>query len=215
MFGEVYVWTDNGRPAVVASLFRWFSVKWGDTLEVCSLVDGPVSGRLRDVRVWAPTDPGLQFKLISEADAVAKSSPARLVQMRRMANVFVAELADTRSTGARVNRQLRLLNQPIFRYPPPTEKSEYVDGALFTFVEGTDPEVLLLIEATKVEGEDKWRYGLARMNRDALVVKYRETTVWTAPHIADVLNRPRDPYAAFCLDLPLREVVSRPSLSKP
>src|SRR5687768_12178012 len=37
VFGEVYLWTDQGRPAVVTSIYRWFSPNWGRTLEVSAL----------------------------------------------------------------------------------------------------------------------------------------------------------------------------------
>ena len=129
--------------------------------------------------------------------------------MRRLAGVFVAQLADTRGDDAGVKRQLRLLSQPVFRYPAATEKSAYIDGALFAFVEGTDPEVLLQLEATKSDDGSIWHFGLARMNRDALVVTYRDEIVRTAPHIEDVLNRPRDPYALFSLEHPFQEAARK------
>lgn len=208
VFGEVYVWTDNGRPAVVASLYRWFSPDWGRTLEVCSVSDNRISGRRNGTRFWAADKPGLAFQPISNVAPPAKTPAARLVQMRRLAGDFVANLADTRGNNAGVKRQLRLLSQPVFRYPAANDKSTYLDGALFAFVEGTDPEVLLLLEATKSLDDSGWQFGLARMNSDALVVTHRDAKVWSAPHLPNPMEQPREPYTLFSLERPLRDVGS-------
>lgn len=214
VFGEVYLWTDNGRPAVVASMYRWFSPKWGDSLEVCSLCETSVTGRNGGVAYWSVDEPGLSLADLKDVDPPAKQPAGRLAQMRRIAGNFVADLVDTRSDVAGVSRQLRLLNQPIYRYPAPGEKSTYKDGGLFTFVEGTDPEVFLILEATKSEEASVWRYGLVRMNRDALRVTFRNKEVWTAPFIEDVLNRSRETYAVFSLERPLKEIGTKPARKK-
>ncbi|MBS0205641.1 MAG: hypothetical protein JSS49_22285 [Planctomycetes bacterium] len=206
VFGEVYLWTDNGRPAVVASMYRWFSPKWGDSLEVCSLCESPVTGRKGAVEFWTAKDPGLSLTTLQDVDPPARLPAGRLAQMRRMAADFTANLVDTRSDVAGVRRQLRLLNQPIYRYPTPPKKATYRDGALFTFVEGTDPEVFLILEAFQSDEGGGWRFGLVRMNRDALRVTFRNNAVWSAPFIEDVLNRPREPYAVFSLEQPLKDV---------
>lgn len=197
VFGEVFVWTDRGRPAVVASLYRWFSPDWGNTIEVCSLSSSRLTGQRDRAEFWNPEVPGIAFQTIADADEPASAPVARLVQMRRLASGFVAELADTRGNDTGTKRQLRLLNQPVFRYPAPKAEASYLDGALFTFVEGTDPEVLLLIEADTADGKPVWRFGLARMNRDALRVTLRDKLVWTAPFLEDPLNHSREPYTLF------------------
>ncbi len=200
VFGEVFVWTDNGRPAVIASWYRWFSPDWGRTLEVCSLADRRMSGQVDDVRFWATEKPGLTLKLLAGAEAPAKTPAARLVQMRRLAGDFVAILADTRGNDSGVKRQLRQLTQPIFRYPAPNEKAVYSDGAMFAFVEGTDPEAFLLLEATKAGAEPKWQFGLVRMNGDALRITFRDKEVWSVPKIDNPLNLSKEPYALFSLE---------------
>jgi hypothetical protein len=207
-FGEVYVWTDNGRPAVVASWYRWFSPDWGRTLETTSLAEGRVTGRVGDVRFWNSEKPGLTLKPISDTDAPAKTPAARLVQMRRLAGDFVAHLADTRG-NSEVKRQLRLLTQPIFRYPTANAMATYLDGALFAFVEGTDPEVFLLFEAVKANDAASWHFGLARMNGDPLRVTFRDTNVWSVPTIAKPLDLSKEPYALFSSEhIPLEPAVN-------
>ncbi len=101
-----------------------------------------------------------------------------------------------------------MLRQPVFRYAAANEQSDDIDGALFAFVEGTDPEVLLLIEATK-EGNGVWQFGLARTNRDTLQVTYRGDAIWSAPKIDDVMGREREPYAPFKLDEVARDAAQK------
>ena len=55
-----------------------------------------------------------------------------------------------------MTRPLRLLTQPIYKY-----ETADSGGALFAFVEGTDPEVFLMIEARTVDAGSVWHYALA------------------------------------------------------
>lgn len=197
VFGDVFIWTDNGRPLVVGCWYRWFSPDWGRTFEVCSLADRPLTGLLSGTPFWNCDKPGLSLKDLHNAEPPAKTRAARLVQMRRIAGDFAAHLNDTRNTTAGVKRQLRMLTQPVVRYPTPNEKSKYADGALFAFVEGTDPEAFLVVEADEVKGELRWQFGLARMNRDALRITYRDKDVWSAPFIEQVEGRTTEPYSLF------------------
>jgi len=197
VFGEVYVWTDKGRPAVVASWYRWFSPDWGATLEACSLTEKHVAGRVGDVRFWSPDKPGLSLNPLAEIDSPAKTPAARLGQMRRLASDFSAHLADTRGNAAGVKRELRMLKQPVYRYPTAEKDATYLDGALFAFVEGTDPELFLLLEAVKAKDGANWHFGLARMNGDEMQVDFRDKKVWSVPTIKDWNNMVKEPYALF------------------
>ena len=46
------------------------------------------------------------------------------------------------------------------------------------FVVATDPEVFLLLEAVESDGKILWRYGLVRMNNDAIAIKFRDNEVF-------------------------------------
>jgi hypothetical protein len=65
-------------------------------------------------------------------------------------------LKDDMKSGA-----LRALTQPIYRYMD--KAAGVLDGAVFAFVEATDPETLLLLEAHADDVPGAWRYTLARM----------------------------------------------------
>lgn len=77
------------------------------------------------------------------------------------------------------DRDLRTLTQPVFRYQG--TKDPAVDGALFPFTIGTDPEAFLLIESRTVDGKPRWHYALCRMTGAAVRASYRGKEVWSVP----------------------------------
>jgi hypothetical protein len=74
------------------------------------------------------------------------------------------------------SHELRLLPRPLYRYPAAGEASS--DGALFAFVQATDPELLLLLEVQATRAGPAWHYGLARMTDLALDVKLDGRSAW-------------------------------------
>jgi hypothetical protein len=56
------------------------------------------------------------------------------------------------------------LPTPLYRYP--AAKAGVIDGALFALVSeaGTDPEVLLLVEAREEKGKVRWEYALGKFS---------------------------------------------------
>jgi hypothetical protein len=86
-----------------------------------------------------------------------------------------------------------LLSQPIHRFA--ADKAGIVDGALFAFAEGTDPEALLLLEAVRGEGQSlAWRYTLARLTSRPLEADLDEGRVWSAEGFWANPRSPSDPY---------------------
>ena len=78
--------------------------------------------------------------------SAATPGPQRLRQMRHYAGEFTSD--QTRRDG--ITRDNRLLTQPIYRYRG--TESPLIDGAVFVFAQGTNPEVYLLLEAYRSMG---------------------------------------------------------------
>jgi hypothetical protein len=57
-----------------------------------------------------------------------------------------------------------------------------LDGALFAFVLGTDPEVFLFLEARSGRESLEWQYALAPMTIYAVKASYRGNAVWELPN---------------------------------
>ena len=172
--GNVFLWTVNGRPAVVGSLFKWFSPHTHMSHEFHSLAETPLKGLYDDVEVWAPREAGLRFEALPEAPKPAVSVAQRLLQMRRFAKDFSA----TKKERDGNQQELRLLPQPVYRYASP--KQQLVDGGLFVFVQGTDPEVFLLLEARGEGDAARWAFAATRMNSVAFRLRYHDREVWLA-----------------------------------
>jgi hypothetical protein len=77
---------------------------------------------------------------------------------------------------------LRLLPTPLYRYDPKeseTAVSFLKDGALFAFVMGTDPEVILLLEAVERDGKSSWQFAFARATGWGAEASLGDKVVWS------------------------------------
>lgn len=176
--GAIAVWAREGRPEAMAGVFIWN----GDLChELCSLSrEGKLTAKPKTGPRRSMIEPGVEFKVIPDAPAPADTPAARLRQMKSLAERFTARLAD--KAGANQQKEeLRLLPKPLYRYEikdPATNPAKLVDGALFAYVMGTDPEVVLLLEAV---GQDKpaWQYGFAIATTHAVEASLGEQIVWS------------------------------------
>jgi hypothetical protein len=191
VYGDLYLWTADGRPEVVMSLFKAWDPPDGFHAEMHSLSLEELEAERDGTRVWQPTQPGVTLRDVPNAPRPADTPVRRLSQMRTLAAEFSAVLTDYRRNNSGERQALRMLTQPMYRYQSTTD--ELVDGAIFAFVLGTDPEVFLLLEARRTKEATRWQFGLARMNNDSLAVMHHETEVWNIDR-ADLKDRLRGPY---------------------
>jgi hypothetical protein len=191
MRGDVFLWTDEGRPAAVLCLFEMTERSAPREFhEFCSLASGPLASTSGPNYRWSAATSQVTMSRLADAPLPAATPRQRLSQMRELAGRFACE----KTTRMGDKQSLRLLSQPVARYESPA--NDVTDGALFVFAEATDPEVFLLLEASPVGGELQWHYGLARMVSVRVEVSYREKTVWSVETLAyeDYRNRPESPY---------------------
>lgn len=206
--GTLWAWGSPGRPAAVATMELYpheqqkrptwslefvslsterveveggegFDTPWGDLAPPAP--DGQVH--------WSPKSAGVEFHPVPGAPAPAGSEAARLRQMRDLAQRFSARQFYPPKAQT---YELRLLPRPIDRYADAA--AGLVDGAMFVFVYGTNPEVLLLIEARqgRSPAEASWRYAIARLSRAGPTVSFDQQEVWTEPFAQR--PSPTDPY---------------------
>jgi hypothetical protein len=199
--GNVFLWTDGGRPAVVGSLFKWFSPFTHMSHEFHSLSRGELAATYDKMEVWKTDQAGVKFEAVPGAPDVGKSQAERLIQMRQLARQFTAHTIDRE----RMKLELRLLAQPVYRYTLDTDAKDLIDGALFTFVQGTDPEVWLLLEATEPaeKRSSRWEYALARMNSVEISVDHNAQPIWHRDPMsfAEIYGH-KSAYTSFRFDMP-------------
>ena len=176
--GVVFVWLRDGRPAALASIFSQPHDKPAGrqiihefhALDTEKLV---VTRSKEALNGWKP-EVGLPRKELTDAPAPGATPAARLVQMRKLAGEFTGHSVDQ----DKQRLELRLLPTPLYRYP--AAKSGVIDGALFVLIStaGTDPEILLLVEAREEKGKVVWEYAAGRFSDRDLHLRRGEKEVW-------------------------------------
>ena len=197
--GDVFAWTHDGRPEVIGCILSGpFNELRYIYQEFHLLADKPIApATVQNGRRWAPAE-GLKVEPLDDAPPPAATATARLTQMRAIARGFTADMeADGRW-------QLRLLPQPLMRYGD--GQGEVVDGALFCHVwtKGTDPEIILLVECRRAEGELAWFYAPVLFTNRAVWLKRGGREVWHAdPHREPAENESTNIYTtAFARSIP-------------
>jgi hypothetical protein len=188
VYGDVFVWTLHGRPQVVAAIFDYRTNGWMDS-EMHTLASAETVGVRDDVAFWQPGKPGIELRAVPSAPAPADTAAKRLSQMRMLARQFSVE----RNHPEQKKDSLRMLSQPIYRYE--SKQAQVLDGAMFVFVEGTDPEAFLLLEAG---GGDKpaWQFAFSRMNIVEFTGLHTGEQVWhVGPVDWDTMFDKQEPYA--------------------
>jgi hypothetical protein len=164
---------DGGRPDAVVQFFHNFQKRW--IVEFTIIPDRDVTVLLSGREHWKPTEFVCAFADLPDAPAPAATPVARLSQMRTLA----ANFAVVDYFGVQEQKvDLRLLSQPAYRY---AEAGKIVDGAMFVFAHGTNPEACVLIEAYPDGKVTKYRYAVAPMSIYKLEARYKGTPVWTVP----------------------------------
>jgi hypothetical protein len=195
--GNVFLWTSGGRPAVVGSIFKWFSPHTHMSHEFHSLAQQPLRGKFGGKEVWVSSEPGVRFTGLAAAPPPATGKLQRLQQMRELARACAVTKRERDGSLS----ELRLLTQPIFRYEAP--QAGLIDGALFAFVQGTDPDLFLLLEARESGGKSAWQFAACRMNSVAFTLRYNDQEIWSVDVLpwSDV-NGHRQPYTSFLHKMP-------------
>jgi hypothetical protein len=174
------VWPHKGRPVAMASIYPWE----GQMLhEFDSLSrEANLIARDKDRVIWSPKTPGVEFKELPSAPKPAKTQAERLRQMKAIAARFKATMTGWQGDD-KDREELRLLPRPLHRYDLKNAKNadpDLLDGALFAYVQGTDPEVVLVLEAIATAKKSTWQYAFVRATSGGLEVKLENQVVWTA-----------------------------------
>jgi hypothetical protein len=173
--GRTLLYVHEGRPLAAACLYPWDGRLVHDF--ECISRDKIVA-RQGGTTVWQPQISGVKFATIPDAPAVADTPAGRLRQLRSLAAEFESAMLGWKADSSD-REELRLLPRPLYRYEP--KAGPVIDGAVFAFVMGTDPESLLLIEAFQGDGgAATWQFGFARRTSGELEGRHQGTVVWHA-----------------------------------
>jgi hypothetical protein len=188
--GIVAVYAQNGgRPAALGQFFFNFQKKWVNEFTI--IPDGDVTIMRSGKEFWKPSEFVCKFTDLPRSPIPADKPALRLPQMRAIAADF--SVVDHFGAVNIVKQDLRLLTQPVYRY---SEAGKIVDGALFIFVLGTDPECCVLVEAYQDDKGSRYRYAVAPMSIYQLEVSYKDNLVWSIERRVPAASKSRAYYAA-------------------
>jgi WD40 repeat protein len=175
--GTLWAFGKAGRPVALAALeyLPHRDQESGALLELVSLADGLVVAEDKDDGwKWSPRQAGVQLRPLPGAPYPAADEAGRLRQMQDLAGRFTAS---ERLRPDEKDLKLGLLAGPLYRYADPGAGT--LDGALFVFAEGTNPEVILLVEARGTgTSRPTWHYALARTGAAELSASLDGRQVW-------------------------------------
>jgi len=173
----VFVGLSAERPELVATVMSYRDAGNNPrrAYELLSLSARPVEAFQDGARVWRCEHAGLEWQSVPNAPLPAETPAERRRQMRELAAAFQAAAESDRN-----RYELRLLSQPLCRYQKPA--SGILDGALFAFVEGTDPELILVIESPR--DNPGWKFTAGRLTRWAIELRYGGRLMSEFPQIS-------------------------------
>jgi hypothetical protein len=174
--GAVFFWLgEYGRPDAVVQVSLSRNGRWYQ--EFVSLSPALLIAEPSDpaVAAWRPARSGVELKPVPGAPRPAETAEQRLRQMRALSEDFAAR----DNFQDKSWHQLRLLAKPLARYGKPG--TNLIDGALYSFVLGTDPEACLILEARAGKDAPEWQYAFAPMSTYALKGSWKAQEVWSLP----------------------------------
>jgi hypothetical protein len=168
----LWVWTHQGRPVAFEKIEALNSADSRPHWQYCF---ASVSSELLLAewpnRRFRSTEPGVAFTPLKAAPAVSTGNTERKRQTRELARKFSARIE------TEPKEEMRLLTTPLFDYADP--KTKQYRGAVFGFsTNGTNPDLLLLLEVRGEKDKAAWHFAPARMTTGALTLRWGDTKVW-------------------------------------
>lgn len=167
--GTLWVFGSKGRPAALLAQSKADGRPvWG--YELAALLEG-VSVEMHDGWKWTPKS-ALKMTPLESGPPPADSEVRRLTQIKSL----VEQFSLSEEYGGE-SFELRLLPRPVYRYQDLDDG--LIDGALFIFAHGTNPEAVAVIECREETKGPVWSYGFLPLAGAAVTAKLDGKAVWT------------------------------------
>ena len=211
----------KGRPLAILELYQGNEINTQWTHAVTLTGSATVTMKTPVAEVWKPASIQIEPVAFAEADPPHGREQRRLSQLKELARGFTAhEFWDPENSRF----EMRLLAQPVHRYSD--VEAGIHDGAVFVLAHGTNPEVIVLIEALGETLEKaRWHYSLARLGSAELHVELDGKEVWKRGRTPGVRGQP-EPIRIGCFSrrakrrlpitrqFPARKITAQPLQSR-
>jgi hypothetical protein len=173
MDGALWLWLYGKRPVAALTMTYYSTRKWN--YENVTLTDEALSLSGRPTWKWQPQAQQRTWILLD--DAVPDAPRPRQLVLRAIPRQF-----DVTEVRRGEQFPLRLVGQPIYSYADPA--SGVLDAALFVVSNGTNPEVIVQVEARAEGGKHRWYVAFARLTAAEATVMLGDKELWKVPAIA-------------------------------
>lgn len=182
--GGFFIWTHDARVAAVMKTYMTKNERWFE--QVRSFSTRPIVARVsKDAAPFWQPPAAPDMQRLPESPKPAATATARLVQMKALHRSFTVN-----GKLASGPQALRPLPRQLYRY----SADDVIDGALFAYVQGTGPDVLLILEAREVDGQSHWHYSIGSIGIFEVDVQRNGKTVWSEPRRTAQATDPTDLY---------------------
>lgn len=173
----LWVWSERDRPVAFLAVEYYPQAPRGPRwlFEISSLSPEKITVQRGDEVRWTARQPGQLRQVLADAPAPAATPAARQIQLKQLRQRFTAH----EKTPVEGRIELRPLSNPLYRYQDRT--AGLFDGAVFAFANGTNPEVLLILEVARpsANGPAEWTYAFGQMTGGEVYGALDEREVWT------------------------------------
>lgn len=189
--GAIFVWTGGGRPTLLCKTHvndknQMYVRSFTSLSREPFVLTGDTPAR------WNSPQAGTTPAKVSDVAPPAGTENARLVQMRGIARRYqIQSVWGEQQSG---EWELRLLPTPMMRYA--SADAGVIDGAVFGFAQGTNPEAVVVIEAVRGKEGDEWQSAPARLSGYAIRGSFDGEKILDTPRINVTRDNETYRYAA-------------------
>jgi hypothetical protein len=208
----LWVWTNDGRPVAFQKIEALEFAAEATRPSLWQLCFASVSAdfvvaQWPEGRSFQSTEPGLTFRALSESPAVATGNSQRKRQAREIVRKFSARIVTNPTNNT--TQEMRLLTTPIFDYDD-RSTGEFMGSVFGLSTNGTNPDVLIVLEVQGQNDKLAWHFAPARMTSGGVTLTYRDSKVWETKW----LNASEGPFPTWTYFVvprqPLYEAKDRP-----
>jgi hypothetical protein len=197
--GSVWGWGEKGRPVALVELYQNVNNRTKWVYAICNTSGGKLRASRGGNPWWRENESASELKELPGAPAPAADAPQRQRQLKQLAGKFAGhEFWDPNNSRF----ELRRLDRPLHSYRD--EDAGLLDGALYTLANGTNPEIMLFVEARtnpKDGAKSAWRFAVGRLAHAELHLAFDGKEVFEAPRADRAkLSAPDKPYWVNFID---------------
>ena len=146
-----------------------------------SVTEDQVAIRWNETHNYHSKEVGINFQPLEGAPEVFEKESQRKRQARDLAKGFAARVVIDPKNNT--TQEMRLLTTPIYEYAD--EKTKEYAGSVFALsTNGTNPDLLVLLEPREVGRKTKWNIAPARMTSGGVTLSFRDKKVWDCPFVS-------------------------------